>query len=91
MSGYIRDTVYRQLSKIGVVVIPPEQITAIANTVKSSISIPDVTGKIDKVSGKGLSTNDLTNDLKTSYDNAVTKLNSQTIMNVVLTIGTINN
>jgi hypothetical protein len=29
-------------------------------------------GKVDKVSGKGLSTNDLTNTLKTNYDNAYT-------------------
>lgn len=27
--------------------------------------------KVDKVEGKGLSTNDLTNDLKTAYDKAV--------------------
>lgn len=32
-------------------------------------------GKVDKVSGKGLSTNDLTNDLKSSYDSAVSKVN----------------
>ena len=31
-----------------------------------------LSGKVDKVSGKGLSTNDLTTALKTSYDGAVT-------------------
>lgn len=31
-----------------------------------------LSGKVDKVSGKGLSTNDFTNALKTSYDSAVT-------------------
>ena len=30
--------------------------------------IPDVTSKVDKVSGKGLSSNDFTNDLKTKLD-----------------------
>lgn len=30
----------------------------------------DITGKVDKVDGKGLSTNDLTNVLKQNYDNA---------------------
>ena len=33
----------------------------------------DISGKVDKVAGKGLSTNDLTDELKTSYDDAVSK------------------
>ena len=32
----------------------------------------DITGKVDKVDGKGLSTNDLTTTLKQNYDNAYT-------------------
>ena len=32
----------------------------------------DISGKVDKVAGKGLSTNDLTDELKSSYDDAVT-------------------
>lgn len=34
--------------------------------------ITDISGKVDKVSGKGLSSNDLTNTLKTNYDAAYT-------------------
>ena len=34
--------------------------------------------KVNKVNGKGLSTNDLTDDLKTSYDNAVIKAHTHT-------------
>ena len=34
----------------------------------------DLDSKVDKVSGKGLSTNDLTNALKASYDQAVTQV-----------------
>lgn len=41
--------------------------SALITKVKNALS-----GKVDKVSGKGLSTNDLTAALKTSYDGAVT-------------------
>lgn len=34
--------------------------------------------KVDKETGKGLSTNDLTNELKSNYDDAVTKANALT-------------
>ena len=34
--------------------------------------IPDISGKVDKVNGKGLSTNDFTNDLKTKLDGIAT-------------------
>ena len=37
-----------------------------------------LTGKVDKVDGKGLSTNDLTNDLKAKYDTAVSKVDELT-------------
>lgn len=36
-------------------------------------SVGTIKDKVDKVAGKGLSTNDLTNDLKNSYDDAVNK------------------
>lgn len=35
-------------------------------------------GKVDKVTGKGLSTNDFTNELKNTYDNVVQKVNELT-------------
>lgn len=35
-----------------------------------------LSGKVDKVNGKGLSTNDLTTDLKTSYDGAVSDVSA---------------
>ncbi|HKM01841.1 MAG TPA: hypothetical protein VJ083_07310, partial [Sedimentibacter sp.] len=36
----------------------------------SNIAVEDLSnGKVDKIDGKGLSTNDLTNELKTKYDN----------------------
>lgn len=41
--------------------------TALITKIKTALN-----NKVDKVSGKGLSTNDLTADLKTSYDGAVT-------------------
>ena len=37
-----------------------------------------VGAKVDKEAGKGLSQNDLTNDLKAKYDTAVTKVNELT-------------
>ena len=36
-------------------------------------SVATIGGKVDKVTGKGLSTNDLTDDLKANYDDAHTK------------------
>lgn len=44
---------------------------AIITKIKNALS-----GKVDKVNGKGLSTNDFTNTLKTSYDDAVTDVAS---------------
>lgn len=37
----------------------------------------DLSGKVDKLTGKGLSTNDLTNELKQEYDNASSKAHTQ--------------
>lgn len=37
-----------------------------------------LSGKVDKVDGKGLSTNDLTNELKLKYDTAVSKVDDLT-------------
>lgn len=42
-----------------------ETLTALVAQIKTLLN-----GKVDKVSGKGLSTNDLTNELKTQYDDA---------------------
>ena len=42
-----------------------ETLTALVAQIKTLLN-----GKVDKVSGKGLSTNDLTNELKTQYDAA---------------------
>jgi hypothetical protein len=44
-----------------------ETLTALVAQIKTLLN-----GKVDKVSGKGLSTNDLTNELKTHYDAAYT-------------------
>lgn len=41
-------------------------------SVTDSDTIVDISGKVDKVDGKGLSTNDLTNTLKSNYDAAYT-------------------
>lgn len=41
-------------------------------SVTDSDTIVDISGKVDKVDGKGLSTNDLTNTLKSNYDTAYT-------------------
>lgn len=38
------------------------------NDLSNTPTIPDISGKVDKVNGKGLSTNDFTNDLKTKLD-----------------------
>lgn len=46
--------------------------TALTPDANKAVNI-DLSGKVDKVSGKGLSTNDLTDALKTGYDDAVTK------------------
>lgn len=45
------------------------------NAVASSAVALALANKVDKADGKGLSTNDLTNDLKTTYDNTVAKVN----------------
>ena len=38
------------------------------NDLSNTPDIPDISGKVDKVNGKGLSTNDFTNDLKNKLD-----------------------
>lgn len=55
--------------------------TAFASTMTTALS-----GKVDKISGKDLSTNDLTNELKTAYDGAVT--NEHTHSNKTILDGT---
>lgn len=42
-----------------------------------------VNSKVDKVEGKGLSQNDLTNELKSSYDNSVTNSHTHTNKNIL--------
>lgn len=56
-------------------------------TDKNASDIADVAGsKVDKVSGKGLSTNDLTNDLKTAYDDANSKKHTHSNLAILETI-----
>lgn len=43
-------------------------------TTEEKNSVATIGDKVDKVEGKGLSTNDLTDDLKSDYDNAVLKI-----------------
>ena len=51
--------------------IPSEYITEAELNSKGYLTQhQDISGKVDKVDGKGLSTNDLTNNLKTQYDKA---------------------
>ena len=45
---------------------------ALDNVSGTNTGDQDLSGKVDKISGKGLSTNDLTNALKTNYDTAYT-------------------
>lgn len=42
------------------------------NDLSNKPTIPDISGKVDKVSGKGLSTNDFTDDLKNKLDGIAT-------------------
>ena len=50
-----------------------ELATALGNDANFATTVSNQIGsKVDKVSGKGLSTNDLTNELKTNYDAAYT-------------------
>ena len=51
--------------------IPSEYITETELNAKGYLTEhQDISGKVDKVNGKGLSTNDLTDDLKANYDSA---------------------
>ena len=52
--------------------------TGSANPVQNAVVTAAINNKVDKVTGKGLSTNDLTNDLKAKYDTAVTKVDELT-------------
>ena len=47
-------------------------VYTLPSDVAKKTDIPDITSKVDKVSGKGLSTNDLTSALKSNYDSAYT-------------------
>jgi len=60
--------------------------TAIANRYTKSETDTLLSSKVDKVNGKGLSTNDLTDILKTAYDSAVT--NATNAVNWITTNGT---
>ena len=46
--------------------------TKVSQLTNDSGYVTDISGKVDKISGKGLSTNDLTNALKSNYDAAYT-------------------
>lgn len=52
--------------------------TSSANPVQNAVVTAAINNKVDKVTGKGLSTNDLTNDLKAKYDTAVAKVDELT-------------
>ena len=52
--------------------------TSSANPVQNAVVTAAINNKVDIVTGKGLSTNDLTNDLKAKYDAAVTKVDELT-------------
>lgn len=53
--------------------IPADYVTETELNSKGYITEhQDISGKVDKVQGKGLSTNDLTNALRTNYDSAYT-------------------
>ncbi len=58
---------------IGKSLIADTEITRLAGVTNfdNSGNVTALANKVDKVTGKGLSTNDLTNALKTAYDNAV--------------------
>jgi hypothetical protein len=48
----------------------PTNVSAFTNDSGYLTTHQDISGKVDKITGKGLSTNDLTNTLKTNYDTA---------------------
>ena len=48
----------------------PTKVSQLENDSGYLTEHQDISGKVDKVDGKGLSTNDLTNELKTNYDSA---------------------
>lgn len=50
----------------------PTKVSELTNDSGYLTEHQDISGKVDKVTGKGLSTNDLTNALKSNYDNAYT-------------------
>ena len=52
-------------------------VSAIVNIYTKTETDTLLSNKVDKVSGKGLSQNDLTNDLKASYDGAVSGLSNK--------------
>lgn len=52
--------------------------------------ITDISGKVDKVAGKGLSTNDLTNELKLSYDTAASQTHTHSNKTALDSVSGIN-
>lgn len=50
----------------------PTKVSELTNDKNYLTSHQDISGKVDKVTGKGLSTNDLTDTLKSNYDAAYT-------------------
>lgn len=52
--------------------------TSSTNPVQNAVVTAAINNKVDKETGKGLSTNDLTNDLKAKYDTAVSKVDELT-------------
>ena len=58
--------------------LPKENLQYFLNQIKNKLDL-----KVDKVSGKTLSTNDLTNSLKKSNDDAVSKKNTHANKDVI--------
>ncbi len=64
--GGIAASLYAQTSAI------PTKVSQLTNDSGYLVEHQDISGKVDKVDGKGLSTNDLTDALKANYDAAYT-------------------
>lgn len=53
-------------------------------------AIASINNKVDKVSGKVLSTNDFTNDLKTKLEGITTGATKNTVENILTSTSTVN-
>jgi hypothetical protein len=77
MSGKVHKSFAERVALVApAATITNEQLTAIANQVKGSIVIPDITGLQPKEEGKGLSTNDYTTTDKTKLSGIAENANN---------------